>query len=138
MGAGKGWRAGLAAVLLAAVAGCGGQEPGASQVEARLYDLLRQGRHICGLMEDGSGLALWARQVDGRQLHGVVVKHHDANGSYDLIFSARDGAFHVDTERQSLILHLRAGEFLRGDSTCQFEDRVFDLPFAWAPPASRD
>jgi hypothetical protein len=138
MRAGQAGLAGLAAVLVVGVAGCGGHGSGAGQVEARLYDLLRQGRHVRGLLPDGSGLALWAHQVDGQELHGVVLKHHDASGTYDLIVSARDGAFQVDTERQSLLIHLRAGAVRHGDATAQFEDRVLELPFEWAPTMSRD
>jgi hypothetical protein len=137
MGTGRAWQVGLAALLLAVAGGCARQGNGAGSVEARLYESLRQGRHICGLLEDGSGLALWAHQVDGRQLRGVLLKHHDATGAYDLIVSAREAALHVDAERGALVLHLQKGAFRGVASTGHFDDRIFSFPFAEAP-ARRD
>jgi hypothetical protein len=133
----RGWQVGLAALLLVVAGGCARQGNGASPVEARLYESLRQGRHICGLLQDGSGLALWARQVDGRQLRGVLLKHHDATGAYDLIVSAREAVLRVDAEQGALVLRLQNGNFRGVASTGHFDDRIFSFPFAEAP-ARRD
>lgn len=131
MEARQGWQVGALVVLLAAGAGCGRQPPAADPAEEHLYDLLRQGRHIDCLAEDGSGFALWARRVEGRELWGVLLKQHDARGAYGLIISARAGALQLNLPNRTLLLHLREGHCVDNDGTsATFCDRVLSFPFA--------
>ena len=124
------WQVGALVVLLAAAAGCGRQPPATDPAEEHLYDLLRQGRHIDCLAGDGSGLALWARRVEGRDLRGVLLKEYDNRGAYGLIISARAGELKLDLPNRALRVHLCEGTCVGNDGTSgYFSDRVLSFPF---------
>jgi hypothetical protein len=136
MGARQVREVGAVALLLALAAGCGRQEPASAQVEKHLYDLLRNHRNMTCLAEDGSGIALWVKQAQGRQLQGVLLQQHDARGNYGLVTYARDGEVRVDLSSHTLLIHLREGSFVCDGNTGHFDDRVLTFPFASA--SSRD
>lgn len=97
-----------------------------NDVEEYMYALLQKDRCI---RQPGMNYAMWVKQVQGRRLREALFKRQDEKGNYDIIARAREAYLHVDMPNKKLIVTMRHGEVLGGESNRgYFEERDWDVP----------
>jgi lipopolysaccharide export system permease protein len=95
-----------------------------------LYTLLKKHGSI---RQPGQPYALFVEDVRGERLVGPVIKHKDGEGKIDFVASAHDGDLHVETDSNTLVLHMK-------NCTVTFADgsRAFFEEHPWTWPLPRE
>lgn len=97
-----------------------------NDVEEYMYALLQKDRCI---KQPGMNYAMWVKQVQGRRLIDALFKRQDEKGNYDIIARAREAYLRVDMTKKQLIVTMRHGEVLGGESNRgYFEERDWEVP----------
>jgi lipopolysaccharide export system permease protein len=91
-----------------------------------LYTVLKKQGTI---RQPGQPYALFVEDVRGERLISPVIKHKDGEGRIDWVASARDGDLRVDTEDNTLLLHMKNCTVTHTDgSRASFAEKTWDWP----------
>jgi lipopolysaccharide export system permease protein len=84
--------------------------------------------------------AMWVREVQGRKLIDVTIKHRNAAGDTDGVIMAKEAELKVDMTRRKMLIRMKNGSgSLQDDSQIVFDEKPWelDLPPGFGPEAIR-